>query len=128
MIGFERIKEDHFQNLPFTKKQITDVYNSINGTSKNEENLVFVETKAIFLDATLPDPPYFVGNGEFGFCHYIFGGHNSRATIGLSGLIPIQVNLRSSDQYSDQMKNFFFTAILQAQGECFYCFSVFKFA
>lgn len=128
MNEFQRVKEDHFQNLPFTRKQITDLYNSLNGTTKDEKSLFFVQTIGLFLDYDLPSPFFTLQTNEIAFCHYVLGSHNSRFTIGLSALTPIDIPMRGSDEISDQLKNFFFTALLPQQGQTFFCFSVFKFA
>lgn len=126
MNEFQRIKDDHFLNIPYTKKQITDIYNTINGTSKIEQNLVFVKTEMFFLQAGTSN--YFIDltvSNEFGFCHYVMQESDSKFAVGFPS---VGVQIENQNGSFDQLKNFFFTNIQQNNSVSFYCVSVFKFA
>ena len=122
-MSFENIKEDHFKNIPYTKKQITDIYNSIYGTSKQEQNLVFVQTKSEFLTGALCvklDPQKYIG-----FLHYTIQGHNTKWKIGYATQL---VNYVGADGNWSGDKNLFFTRFCQDTQEGIWVYSVFKFA
>lgn len=124
MSEFEIIKNDHFRNIPYTKKQITDIYNDIYGTSKQEQNLVFLETKSIVLSSGLSiklDSEKYIG-----FLHYTIQGHNSKWNI---GYLPTQlIDFVGADGNWSGDKNLFFLRLGQISFEGIFVYSVFKFA
>jgi hypothetical protein len=123
-MSFERIKEDHFKNIPYTKKQITDIYNRIYSTSKQEQNLVFVETISEVVASGIAvrlDTQKYIG-----FLHYTLQDSSAQATI---GYLPTQlVQYDSNLGNLDALKNIFFTRFTQFVHKGIWVYSVFKFA
>jgi hypothetical protein len=125
-MSFERIKEDHFKNIPFTKKQITDIYNSIYGTTKQEQNLVFVSTKAFPLVAGSPQNTIdLTPLGQLGYLHSSVNSHNCKFEYGF-GFTPAVI-VGASGTF-EQINNVFFSKITQTTSVGFYFYTIFKFA
>lgn len=123
-MSFERIKIDHFENIPYTKKQITDIWNTITGSSVNEQNLVFVRTVFTGLIGGSVNDNIYLNHGELGFLHYTDQHHNSKWKLGFGG---VYVDFQNNQNGSVHFKESFFRQIKQDNNVGFFCYSVFKF-
>lgn len=127
-MSFENIREDHFKNISYTKKQITDIYNTQTGATKSEENLVFVKT-AVHIMGAAPLPSVLAfQNNEIAYAHKILVSYNTQYRCGF-GTFPRQmVNIHSATGNSNQLENVLFTELLHdAGGKMMIVYSVFRF-
>lgn len=122
MSNFLNIKQEHFQNIPYTKKQIIDVYNAVYSTSKSEQNLVFVETNLVYLNSSTVNLLDLTTNNELGFLHYGINTWDSHLLIGFP-LTSIQYRPNTYD-----LTNVFFSILDQLNHEGFYLYSRFRVA
>jgi hypothetical protein len=111
-MSFNRIKEDHFKNINWTPKQIIDIYNAWNGTSRQEQNLVFVETNIQFLNSF--NTTFLMNPNEICVLHYLVSGHNSAWKIGFSD--PV-LNTRQTHATIGERNNLLFGSLLWHSGD-----------
>lgn len=125
MNDFQRVKEDHFKNLPFTRKQITDVYNTVTGESRSEHNLFFLQTIAESFD-TGSIGKVFTGNGQIAFLHYVIVEHNSKFNYNVPFLGAM--SFENDKGIDDTLKNVFLYGIDTFTNKSHFVISIFKFA
>jgi hypothetical protein len=128
-MSFNRIKQDHFENISYTKKQITDIYNAQTGLTKSEQNLVFVKTDVSFLGVAPLSQSLIVANNEIAFAHKILVGFNTQYRVGF-GTFPRQmVNIHSASAgNTNQLDNVLFTELLHdSGGKMMTVYSLFRF-
>lgn len=122
-MSFERIKIDHFEKLPYTKRQLTDFYNTAHNTNYSQENLVFVQSGCFQVNPVTIDLT--ANSKHFYVIHNAYASHDFRGNFDLN---LYSNHMRSSDNFANQITNFVGTKITRTQGTCTLFLSVFTFA
>lgn len=121
MNEFQRIKQDHFQVIPYTKKQLTDWYNTIHNTSFNEENLVFEKSATIYLavgaSVNLP-------NRQFGVINCNLASFDNEMIITNA---TVNINVKSNSGNNNTFNNAIFNKLKNVSGNSLTFCSIFKF-